>query len=169
MTDHTDTIAFTDAAQREVDSLFARYPNKRAATLPVLHIAQREFGYLSDPVIEYCSAFLETPPIELKNTITFYTMFFTGEVGRHIIWVCHTLSCALGGAAAVVDHLKKRLQIEVGETTPDKMFTLFKAECLGSCDTAPVLQINDRYYEKLTIQQLDGILDDLIRAGRNGG
>ena len=169
MTDHTGTIAFTDNAQREVEDLFTRYPNKRAATLPVLHIAQREFGYLSDPVIEYCGAILDTPPIELKNTVTFYTLFFTGEVGGHVIWVCHTRSCALGGAAAVVDHLKKRLQIEVGETTPDKMFTLFKVECLGSCDTAPMLQINDHYYENLTIQQVDKILDDLIRSGRNGG
>jgi NADH-quinone oxidoreductase subunit E len=167
MCECADKTTFSDAVLQEVQEVMARYPTKRAAALPLLHIAQREFRYLSDPVMQYVAGFLDINPIELKNTASFYTMFFQKEVGRHIIWVCHTLSCAILGAADILAHLEKRLGISAGHTTNDKMFTLMKAECLGSCGTGPMIQIDDEYYEDLTIERLDEILDGMIKAGRS--
>ena len=154
-------VKFSPQAEKEFKETLARYPHKEAALLPVLHLAQREFGVLSDEVLEYVAWLLALPSSRTKSVVSFYTLFNTKEVGRYIIRVCHTLSCALNGAEEVIGHIKKRLHIEMGETTPDKKFTLLECECLGSCNTAPVMQINDRYYENLTLERIDQILDSL--------
>lgn len=154
-------VQFSPQAKREFKKTLARYPHKEAALLPVLHLAQREFGVLSDEVLEQVAGLMNLPFSRVKGVVSFYTLFNTREVGRHVIRICHTLSCALNGGEEVIEHIKKRLHIEVGETTPDKKFTLLECECLGSCNTAPVMQINDRYYENLTLEQVDQILDSL--------
>ena len=154
-------VKFSPPAEREFKETLSRYPHKEAALLPVLHLAQREFGVLSDEVLEQVAGLMDLPLSRVKGVVSFYTLFNTREVGRYVIRVCHTLSCALNGAEQVIEHIKNRLHIEVGETTPDKKFTLLECECLGSCNTAPVMQINDRYYENLTLEQIDQILDSL--------
>ena len=154
-------VKFSRQAEKEFKETLACYPQKEAALLPVLHLAQREFGVLSDEVLEYVAGLMALPSSRTKSVVSFYTLFNTKEVGRYIIRVCHTLSCALNGAEEVIEHIKKRLHIEVGQTTDDKKFTLLECECLGSCNTAPVMHINDRYYENLTLEKIDQILDSL--------
>ncbi len=154
-------VKFSAPVEREFKEILSRYPHKEAALLPVLHLAQREFGVLSDEVLEQVAGLMDLPLSRVKGVVSFYTLFNTREVGRYVIRVCHTLSCALNGAEQVIEHIKNRLHIEVGETTPDKKFTLLECECLGSCNTAPVMQINDRYYENMTLEQVDQILDSL--------
>jgi len=126
-----------------------------------VHLAQEEFGYVSEEIIEYLAKFMDMSPVFLKNTISFYTMFKGKETGKYLIQVCHTLSCSLMGSGNIIDYIKEKLNIDVWETTPDKKFTLVKVECLGSCGTAPVMQINDDYYENLTEEKIDEILGKL--------
>ncbi len=154
-------VAFSDAALKAFDEIVKRYPEKRAALLPVLHLAQREFGWLSQDVMEYVGQLLDVPVGEVYDTASFYTMFYKKPVGKYHIQVCHTLSCALRGARNIYNHLEYKLGIKNGEVTPDGKFSLVKVECLGSCGTAPVVQINDDYYEGLTIETLDDILNKL--------
>ena len=154
-------MEFSQESKQKLKEIKSRYPRKEAAVLPSVYLAQKEFGYISDEVIEYLGDVLEVSPTFVKNTITFYTMFKDENVGKYLIQVCHTLSCSLLGAAHIVDYLKSKLNINVGETTPDKKFSLVKVECLGSCGTAPVMQINDDYYEDLTEEKIDEILGKL--------
>ena len=154
-------VEFLPEAKKKVDDLLERYPTRSSALIPVLWVAQKEFGCLSKEVVEYLSGILDTPPVHISDTISFYTMFQTELQGKYFIQVCHTLSCALCGTKSIVEHLKKKLNIDFGETTQDKRFTLVKVECLGSCGTAPVKQINDDYYENLTPEKVDNILKKL--------
>ncbi len=154
-------IEFSAAAKKEFEEILKHYPDKQAAMLPTLHLAKREFKAITPEVMEYVGKLLDVPPVKVLSTVSFYTMFPREEEGKYVIQVCATLSCSLMGAETVVDYLKKKLKIDVGETTPDKKFTLKKVECLGSCGTAPVMQINDDYYENLTEKKIDEILDSL--------
>jgi len=154
-------IKFSPEALEEARRIKEFFTFQQGSLLPVLHLAHREFGTVSDEVIDYLSSLLDIPVSNIKDAVSFYTMFNMEEWGRYVIQVCHTLSCALRGAAEIVDFLEKKLKITVGRTTPDKKFTLIKVECLGSCGTAPVVRINDQYYENLTIERLDSILDKL--------
>ncbi len=154
-------VEFSETAKKEFDEILKHYPDKQAAMLPVLHLAKREFGAITPEVMEYVASLLEVPPIKVMDTTSFYTMFPRQPEGKYVIQVCSTLSCSLMGAETVVDYLKKKLNIEVGQTTPDGKFTLKKVECLGSCGTAPVMQINDDYYESLTEKKIDEILESL--------
>lgn len=149
------------SAQAEIEKLLARYPTKKSALLPALHIVQRELGYLSPQVKEDVARILEITPAEVEEVATFYTMYEHEPVGKYIVQVCCNLSCCLLGAESLLEHLKKKWNIGVGETTPDKRFTLKTVECLGSCGTAPVVQINDDYYENLTIEELEKVLNKL--------
>jgi NADH-quinone oxidoreductase subunit E len=143
------------AAQRILD----RYPVKEAALLPTLHLVQRAEGFISDQSIEAVADFLQIPPIRVEKVVTFYTMFRRTPSGRHSIEVCTNLSCSLLGADHLVAYLQKLLGITVGETTPDRLFSLKTVECLGSCGTAPVMQIDDDFYEGLTEEKIAGIID----------
>lgn len=157
----TTAIAFSTDTLAEFEDIVSRYPNKEAAMLPALHLAKREFKVISPEVMAYVARLLDLSPLDVLNVVSFYTLYPREEEGRHVIQVCATLSCDLMGATSIVDHLKEKLNIEVGQTTPDKRFTLKKVECLGSCGTAPMFQINDDYYENLTIERVDQILDSL--------
>lgn len=154
-------VAFSSEALAEFEAIVARYPRKEAAMLPVLYLAQREFGHLGTEAIDYVARLMEQPPARVHGVVSFYTMFNTKPIGRYHIQVCRTLPCALGGAERMTAFIKQRLGIEPGETTPDGRFTLSEVECLASCGTAPMIQVNDDYYENLTESKLDELLNSL--------
>jgi len=154
-------MAFSKAAQRELQEIITRYPDKRSAMLPALAIAQREQGHLTPEAYRWVADALDTSPTWVASVASFYTMLRKEPAGRHLVQVCTNLSCSLLGAQRLVDYLSERLCIELGETTPDGLFTLTTVECLGSCATAPVMQVNERYYERLTCERIDEILAEL--------
>ena len=136
-----------------------KYPNKQSAAMDALRIVQEEVGYLTGDAISEVAEILDMPPAELNEVATFYTMYNKKPVGRHHIQVCTNVSCSLLGSEHIVEFLSRRLGIKKGETTSDKKFTLSEVECLGSCGTAPMMQINDDYYENLT----DGKIEEILR------
>ena len=154
-------VQFSPEAMKEFEAIVARYPKKEAAMLPVLYLAQREFGYIGDAAIDYVARLMEQTPARVRGVVSFYTMFYTQPIGRHHIQVCRTLPCALGGAEKVTAFLTQKLGIKPGQTTADGRFTLSEVECLASCGTAPMMQINDDYYENLTETKIDEILAGL--------
>lgn len=153
----------SEAAQRELQRIVAKYPDKRSAMLPALDLAQRDLGHLTPEAYLWVAEALGTSPTWVASVASFYTLFRKEPVGRYLVQVCTNLSCSLMGAQSILDYLKERLGVGVGETTPDGLFTLATVECLGSCATAPVMQINDRYYERLTRERIDDILAELRR------
>lgn len=154
-------IAFTPEQLDEVRRLQALYPDKRAALLPVLHMAQDRFGYVSLEVEEYVAGLFDLAPAHVHEVVTFYTLFFREPKGRHVIAVCHNLSCHLAGARTIIGHLERRLGVEVGQTTDDGRVTLLGVECLCACEHAPMMQVNDRYEFDLTPEKVDRILGTL--------
>ena len=150
---------FTFSNIEKVNNIISQYPDKKSATLPLLHLAQSENGYISDAVINTVSDFVDCHPAVVMDCVSFYTMFYTKPQGRHIIQICQTLSCSLNGADALVDEVRDKYDIKPGETTEDGRFTLIKVECLGSCGTAPVAQINNEYHEELSQKKLNDLLD----------
>jgi NADH-quinone oxidoreductase subunit E len=162
-------IKFSDAAMAEVKEIISHYPPERikSALLPVLHIAQAEFGgWLSPETMDYVAEVLTIKPIEVFEVASFYTMFNLKPVGKVTFEVCQTSSCWLCGAEDIVKHIEKKLNIKVGETTKDGMFTLKTAECLGSCGTAPMLQCGASYHENLTYDKVDKLIEKYRSEGR---
>ena len=151
-------VAWSAEDQREIDALFGRYPTKRSAILPLFWLAQRKWGWLSYDVLGLIASTLSLPKSEVLAVASFYSMLKKQPTGKYTIQVCHTLSCALRGADAIVHHLETALGIGVGETTADGMFTLQRVECLASCGSAPMMQIDDDFYELLTPAKVDEIL-----------
>ena len=161
-------MQFSDETLVLVNKIIRRYPEGRqkSALLPVLHLAQAEFdGWLSPSVMDYVAGLLSLKPIEVYEVASFYSMYNLSPVGKCLIEVCQTGPCWLRGADDIVAHLEKKLNIKVGETTSDGMFTLKTVECLGSCGTAPMLQCGAQYYENLTTEKVDEIVDQLNTKG----
>jgi NADH-quinone oxidoreductase E subunit len=154
-------LEFSPQTYKKFEETVSRYPKKEAAMLPVLYLAQEEFGHLSAEAIEYVARIMGQSSAKVQGVVSFYTMFNTKPIGRHHIQVCRTLSCALGGAEKITGFIKKALGIEPGQTTADGRFTLSEVECLASCGTAPMMQINDDYYESLTEEKVTEILQRL--------
>jgi len=154
-------LEFSPEALQKFQETVRRYPKKEAAMLPVLYLAQREFGYLSSEAIEYIAKLMELSPARVYGVVTFYTMLNMKPLGKYHIQVCRTLPCALVGAEKITTLLKSKLGIQVGETTPDGKCTLSEVECLASCGTGPMMQINDDYYENLTQEKVEEILRSL--------
>jgi len=152
-------FALTPERERQVDEILTRYPERRAGLLPVLWLCQRQNGWISPEVVEYVAARLELSTAIIKGVVTFYTMFFDEPVGENVIWVCRTLSCDLRGGKAIQEHLQNKLGCSAGHTSSDGKFTLLKAECLAACGQAPMVQINDYYYENLDVELLDRIIE----------
>ena len=150
---------FTFADLERVEQIFSQYPDKKSATLPLLHLAQSQHGYISNTVINTIADLVDCHPAIVMDCVSFYTMLYTKPQGRHIIQVWQTLSCSLNGDDALVDLVMDKYEIEPGETTADDRFTLMKVECLGSCGTAPVVQINKEYHEGLSTQNFDKLLE----------
>ena len=147
--------------EKEVDRIVARYPQKRAALLPVLWEVQKQKGWIDAEAETWVAERLGTSPAHVHGAVTFYTMYKQRPMGKYHIQVCTTLSCMLRGSDELVEHLEKKLDIKVGEVTPDGKFSLVRVECLGSCGTAPMFQLNDDYYEDLTLEMVDKLLDGL--------
>jgi NADH-quinone oxidoreductase subunit E len=157
-------FALNPEREKQVTELLKRYPTKRAALLPLLWMCQRDNGWVSPEVIDYAAGRLELSTAVVKGVVTFYTMFFEKPVGKNVVWVCRTLSCDLRGAKAIEEHLEKRFSCHVGQTSADGRFTLLRAECLAACGQAPMVQINDAYFENLDTAKLDQIIDGLGEA-----
>ena len=156
-------MTFTLSAESEkiVDELLTRYPTKRAACLPLLHLCQRQAGWVSSEVVDYVSKRLDLPTSEVQGVVTFYTMYHQHPTAPNVVWVCRTLSCDLRGGRELQRHLEKRFGCGVNEPSKDGKFTLKTAECLAACGQAPMVQINDEFYENLTIESLDRILNEI--------
>lgn len=154
-------LEFSPETRKKFEETVRRYPKKEAAMLPVLYLAQREFGHLGSEAIEYVAKLMDQSAARVHGVVSFYTMFNMKPIGRHHIQVCRTLSCALRRAEKITAFIKKTLGIEVGQTTPDGKFTLSEVECLASCGTAPMMQINEDYYENLTAERVAEILQSL--------
>jgi NADH-quinone oxidoreductase subunit E len=155
------TIQFSPEQLAEVRRLQSLYPDRRGALLPVLHMAQDTFGYISLEAEEYVAGLFELSPAHVHEVVTFYTLYFRAPKGRHVVAVCHNLSCHLAGAPEILAHVKQRLGIEAGETTHDGRVTLQAVECLCACEAAPMMQVDDRYELNLTADKVDRILEGL--------
>ena len=156
-------FVLSEAHERELTEILSRYPNKMAACIPTLHLCQNaNDNWVSPEVIQFVAERLGLPSAHVKGVVTFYTLFNQQKPGKHQLWVCRTLSCALRGSEELLAHCERRLGIHVGDTTADGKVTLRTAECLAACGTAPVMQVNKTYHENLTTQEVDRILDRLI-------
>lgn len=143
------------------ETYFPRYPTKRAVTLPALHTVQHTYGWIPTQAIQEIAEFLELAPAEVLDTATFYEEYWLKPKGKYLLQVCRSLACEICGSRDLTEHLMKKLNIEVGETTEDKKFTLVELECLGSCGTAPAVLVNERLYETTSIQELDNVINSL--------
>ena len=163
----SETIAFKPEALEQVNKIIARYPEdrKKSALIPILHIAQKEFGgWLDVLVMAYVAEILSIKPIEVYEVATFYTMFNMKPVGKYVLEVCRTGPCMVSGSEKILNHIRTTLNIKDGQTTEDGLFTLKPAECLGACGYAPMMQLGKFYKENLTIEKVDEILE-LCRQG----
>lgn len=154
-------LAFTPENMKRYEEVLTHYPTRQAALIPALHIAQEQWGWVSDEVIDYVADLMELPAAHIKGVVSFYTMLYKKPVGKHMIWSCCTLPCALRGALNTTGYLEKKLGIRSGETTEDGRFTLMKMECLAACDRAPVLQVDGEYYYEMTPDKINDLLDKL--------
>jgi len=165
------SIQFSPDAMTQVNELISHYPEgkQKSALIPILHIAQDEFGgWLDVPVMDYVAELLHILPIEVYEVATFYSMLNTKPVGRYIFEVCRTGPCMLNGSDNIIDYIKEKLGINEGETTADGLFTLKPAECLGACGYAPMMQLGKYYKEHLTKEKVDAIIDECRRnAAKN--
>lgn len=155
------TLEWSAKAQTEVTDILSRYPVKRSAVLPLLWLAQREWGWLSTAAMRRVADTIGLPESEVYGVATFYTMFNLQPVGRHHLQVCMTLSCSLMGADRLYKHLERKLGIGHGQTTPDGRFTLRKVECLAACGRGPCMQVGFDYHENLTEANVDALLEKL--------
>jgi NADH-quinone oxidoreductase subunit E len=154
-------MILTEESIKQMREKASQYPQRKSAILPALTIAYHQVGHLNNDIYKEISRVIRVPHVEVAEAATFYTLFPKQPVGKYLIQVCHNISCALLGADSLVAYLEEKLGIKKGETTPDNLFTLITVECLGSCATAPMMQINQDYYENLTCEKVDGILEEL--------
>jgi len=154
-------MQFNAASKAEFDALLTRYPTKEAALLTALWLVQRQEGWISEESMEYVAGLLGISPVKVFAVVSFYTMFYTRPMGRHVIQVCRNLSCSLLGAREMIRHIEERIGASVGETTADGRYSLLTVECLGSCGTAPMMQVNDDYHENLTRERVDALLAEM--------
>ncbi|MGE5241704.1 MAG: NADH-quinone oxidoreductase subunit NuoE [Bacteroidota bacterium] len=154
----------SDASRAEIDRWIAKYPpeHKRAAVMAALRIVQdQNGGWLSNELLEAVAEYLDMPPIAVEEVATFYTMYDLRPVGRHKVCVCTNIACQLNGSDRIMDHLRKKLGVKAGDTTPGGKFTLKEVECLGACGGAPMMMVDKTYHENLTPGKVDEILDKL--------
>lgn len=154
-------IKFSEENLKKTEEIKAKYPEAKAALMPVLWLAQEQFGWLSSDVMKYAGDLLDIPYEHVYGVVYFYTMYNRKPVGKYHLQVCTNVSCMLRGSYDVLDYISSKLNIKPGETTDDNKFTLSEAECLGSCGTAPMMQINDYYEENLSKERIDKIISEL--------
>lgn len=159
---------FSQEKLETVNQIISRYPQgkQKSALLPVLHLAQEEFGWLSTETMDYVASLLNLEPIEVYEVATFYSMYHLKPVGRYVFEVCQTGPCMVRGSDEILDYIREKLNIAPGETTEDGMFTLKTVECLGACGYAPMMQLGKFYKEHLTKEKIDQIIEE-CRAKNN--
>jgi NADH-quinone oxidoreductase E subunit len=159
----TDTAEYKipEEVVTKINEFAAKLPEKNSALIPALHEIQDVFGWIPPSTVRELADILGTTPNKIYGVLTFYTMFNDKPVGKYHIQVCRNVSCSLMGSAHIMDYLSTKLNVKCGETTEDKKFTLSKVECLGACGNSPVMMINDKYYENLTNEKVDDILNSL--------
>lgn len=155
------SVQFSTKAKNEFEDIIGRYPNRRAAMLPTLHLAVSEFGHISGEVEQYVAELLEVPVVKVREVVTFYTLYPRQKIGKYHFQVCRGLSCHLCGHVGVMDYLCNKLGIRAGETSGDLRFTITPVECLAACETGPMLQLNDDYIGDLTPEKIDELVKSL--------
>jgi NADH-quinone oxidoreductase E subunit len=165
--DDAEPFAYTPENRARLEAICGRYPpeRRRSAILPALYLVQYQQGYITAGAMRVVAEAIGCTPAEVDDVVSFYTMFYTRPVGRYVLQVCRTLSCALNGAERVVQELGDLLKIKVGETDPSGTFTLLAVECLGACDRAPILMVNDEWHECLKPGSVTTLVEDLRRRG----
>lgn len=155
-------VQFSEEKLAKVKEIINRFPEgkHKSALMPILHLAQEEWGWLSAETMDYVADLLKLEPIEVYEVATFYTMYNLKPIGKHVFEVCHTGPCMLRGSDEIIDYIKEKLEIGVGETTADGLFTLKTAECLGACGYAPMMQLGKHYKEHLTKERIDQIVEE---------
>jgi NADH-quinone oxidoreductase subunit E len=158
---------YTPENRERFDRLVTRYPadRRRSAVLPALHLVQQQQGYITGHSMRYVASLLGMTPADVEDVVSYYSMFFTRPVGKFVLSVCRTLPCALNGAERVTDEIRDKLGINPGETDPSGTFTLVEVECLGACDRAPVVMVNDAWHEGLRPEDAGRLLDELRARG----
>lgn len=167
--DEGPAFTFTTENRARFDQIVTRYPpdRRRSAVLPALHLAQRQQGYITANAVRHVAELLGITPADVEDVVSFYTMFYTKPVGKFVLQVCRTLSCALNGAERVTEELRTKLGIRPGETDATGTFTLVEVECLGACDRAPMVMVNDAWHECLKPEDASKLVDDLRARGEN--
>jgi NADH-quinone oxidoreductase subunit E len=153
-------MILSDSAKLKISQASQRYPKVKSAILPALHIAYEEQGYLSEQMYEEIAQVLDLKVIEVAEAASFYSLFPKAKRGKYLIQVCRNISCALMGAHHLTEYLLERFGVELGETTADGLFTVIEVECLGSCTTAPMMMVNEHYYENLTVEKVDRLIQE---------
>ena len=166
--DEGPAFTFTPERRAQLDDIVSKYPSdqKRSAILAALYLVQEQQGYLTANGMRHVAGILEMTPAQVEDVATYYVMFYKEPVGKHVLQVCRTLSCALLGAERVTEELSAKLGIKPGETDPSGTFTLIEVECLGACDRAPVVMVNDDWHERLAPEQAGQFVDDIRARGR---
>jgi NADH-quinone oxidoreductase subunit E len=162
-------MSLRDKHSQEIETILARYPQRRSAVLPLLYIAQDEYGYLTEPAVREVAAILDVPPTDVFEVAGFYSLLYEQPVGKWVLQVCDDVPCCFTGAEELVASLEQTLGIGVDQTTADGMFTLQRVKCLADCNNAPMLQANLEYCRKLdTAEKINALLDDLRRRAASG-
>jgi NADH-quinone oxidoreductase E subunit len=162
-----DPFVYTPENRARFDEIIKRYPpeQKRSAVLPALYLVQAQLGYVTGHAMRYVAGLLEITPADVEDVVSFYTMFYTRPVGKFVLQVCRTLSCAVNGAGRVTEELSALLGIKPGESDPTGLFTLLEVECLGACDRAPVVMVNDTWHECVQPEDAAKLVEDLKARG----
>ena len=161
-------MALREKHAQEIDSILARYAQKRSAVLPLLYIAQDEYGHLTDEAIREVAGIVELPPTDVFEVVGFYTLFYDKPVGMWVLQVCDDVPCCFLGAEEIVADLERKLDIKTDGTTADGMFTLQRVKCLADCDRAPVIQANLEYFRNMTPEKVDAMLTELHQRAESG-
>ncbi|MCB1173825.1 MAG: NAD(P)H-dependent oxidoreductase subunit E [Leptospiraceae bacterium] len=157
-------VSFNESVIKEFEDIARRYTDRRATLLPALWLAMREFRYISTEVMQYIAELVQVPYTRVYEVVEFYTMFLTNKPGKYHLQVCQTLSCQLRGSDELKEFIETRLGLENGACTPDGLFSYQQVECLGSCHTAPVVQVNDDFHENLDVPKLEALLEKLKKG-----
>ena len=156
-------VKLSERAEARIEKIKQRYPQQRSAVMPALYIAQEELGSITRDAIEWVADRVGIPPVQVMEVATFYTMYYKKPVGRYHVQVCRTLACSLRGARTITECLHRKLGIKPGEVSKDGMWSYEEVECLGSCGSAPMCEINDTYFENLTPEKFEALLDRISR------
>ena len=152
---------FPPAALKRIETILSRYPTRQAALLPVLWVAQETWGWISKEAAEEVARILELSPAHVDGVLTFYTMYNLRPPGKNLLQFCTSISCHLAGAERLIERCRRRLNVDLEETTPDGAFTVVEVECIAGCDRAPSMMVNDTYHEPMDEKKLDALLDRL--------